>query len=52
MKLDDTLSVTPASAPDASPAAEEELFVNLEELLIPEVILSNPLADVVQMRVR
>lgn len=49
MKLDDALSVTPAIAPDASPAAEEELLVHLEEFLIPEVILSNPLANVAKM---
>lgn len=39
MKLDDALALTPASAPDASGAPEQEVLVDLHQLLVPEVLL-------------
>jgi hypothetical protein len=39
VEFNNTLALTPATAPDAGIAAKEELLVDLEKFLLPEVLL-------------
>lgn len=39
MQLENTLPISPHGSPNPGRAAKQELFVDLEELVLPEILL-------------